>query len=186
MTLAAVLAALLALGVVARGMGFLPVLGLVDAVAMLASGTPPLTQSGAGVALLLGIAPGLVLSRYQADATPEGQQAALPSFLALALMVLLLLAGSRVQGGQFPAGLCIVAAGLVSVACRRGMVWQWAGLLTCAQGVLLSAVMAGQVMAFGAGALGGLVVLVLGALCAQRVLPRRGRAFRGEKRRNEV
>jgi hypothetical protein len=66
------------------------------------------------------------------------------------------------------------------------MVWQWAGLLTCAQGVLLSAVMAGQVMAFGAGVLGGLVVLVLGALCAQRVLPRRARALKGEKRRNEV
>jgi hypothetical protein len=41
-------------------------------------------------------------------------------------------------------------------------------------------------MAFGAGVLGGLVVLVLGALCAQRVLPRRARALKGEKRRNEV
>jgi hypothetical protein len=182
MTLAAVLAALLALGVVARGVGFLPVLGVADAVAMLSSGGSPLAQSGAGAALLLGTAPGLFLSRYQADTTPEAQQAALPPFLALALMVLLLLAGSRVQAGQFPAGLCIVAAGLVSVACRRGMVWQWAGLLTCAQGVLLSAVMGGQVMAFGAGALGGLVVLVLGALCVQRVLPRRARALpRGEK-----
>ncbi|MFT8657128.1 MAG: hypothetical protein ABF785_10590 [Acetobacter papayae] len=179
MTLAAVLAALLALGVVARGMGFLPALGLVGAVAMLVSGQPPLSQVGAVLAVVLGVAPGLFLSRYQADSTPEGRQAALPPFLALALMVLLLLAGSRVQAGQFPAGLCVGVAGLVSVACRRGMVWQWAGLLTCAQGVLLSAVMAGRVMAFGAGALGGLVMLVLGALCAHRLLPRRARSLSG-------
>ena len=182
MTLAAVLAALLALGVVARGVGFLPALGCVDALAMLVSGQPPLAQGGAALAVLLGVAPSLFLSRYQADTTPEGQQAALPPFLALGLMVLLLLAGSRVQAGQFPAGLCIGVAGLVSVACRRGMVWQWAGLLTCAQGVLLSAVMAQQVMAFVAGVLGGLVVLALGALCAHRVLPRRVRSQpRGKK-----
>lgn len=136
MTLAAILMPLLALCVVARGIGFLPLLGLVAAAAMLVDGHTPLQQAGAAMAVVFAIGPILFLLRYQHDAARERTGSAIP-FFALGLMVLLLLACTRAGVAVFPASLCVVVAGLVSVICRQSMVWQWAGLLTCVEGAVV-------------------------------------------------
>ncbi|MFT9398602.1 hypothetical protein [Acetobacter sp.] len=171
MTLAAILAPLLALCVVARGIGFLSALGVVSAIAMLVDGTDPLHQAGAAFALLFAIGPVWFLSYYQQDSQPERSGPAVP-FLALGLMVVLMLAGSRPGVMVFPAGLCIVLAGLVAVTCRQSMVWQWAGLLTCVEGVLLSGIIQKHLMVVGVTVLAGLLIAALGGMCVHRVLPR--------------
>ena len=171
MTLLAILVPLVALCVVARGVGFLLLVGVVTALAMLVDGLAPLQEVGAGLAMLFAVAPPVFLSRYQHDATLERSGAAVP-FFALGLMVLLLLACGRAGSTVFPAGLCTMVAGLVAVVCRQSMVWQWAGLLTCIEGVLLSAVLGRQPMVLGVAALAGAVVLILGGMCIHRIMPR--------------
>ena len=171
MTLLAILVPLVALCVVARGVGFLLLLGVVTALAMLVDGLAPLQQAGAALALLFAVPPQVFLARYQQDTTLERSGAAVP-FFALGLMVLLLLACGRAGSTVFPAGLCTMVAGLVAVVCRQSMVWQWAGLLTCVEGVLLSAVMGRQPVVLGVAALAGAVVLLLGGMCIHRIMPR--------------
>ncbi|MFT9359125.1 hypothetical protein [Acetobacter okinawensis] len=171
MTLLAILVPLVALCVVARGVGFLLLVGVVTALAMLVDGLAPLQEVGAGLALLFAIPPQVFLARYQHDATLERSGAAVP-FFALGLMVLLLLACGRAGSTVFPAGLCTMVAGLVAVVCRQSMVWQWAGLLTCIEGVLLSAVLGRQPVVLGVAALAGAVVLLLGGMCIHRIMPR--------------
>lgn len=171
MTLVAILVPMVALCVVARGVGFLPLAGVVTALAMLVDGLAPLQELGAALALLFAVLPPVFLTRYQHDATRERSGAAVP-FFALGLMVLLLLACSRAGSTVFPAGLCAMVAGLVSVVCRQSMVWQWAGLFTCLEGVLLSAVLGRQPVVLGVAALAGVVVLCLGGMCIHRIMPR--------------
>lgn len=171
MTLLAILVPLVALCVVARGMGFLMLAGVVTALAMLVDGLTPLQEAGAGLALLFAVPPPLFLMRYQHDGTQERSGAAVP-FFALGLMVLLLLACGRTGSTVFPAGLCTMVAGLVAVVCRQSMVWQWAGLLTCIEGVLLSAVLGRQTVVLCVAALAGVVVLLLGGMCIHRIMPR--------------
>ncbi|KAA8385369.1 hypothetical protein ACJRO0_06610 [Acetobacter oryzifermentans] len=171
MTLAAILMPLLALCVVARGIGFLPLLGLVAAAAMLVDGHTPLQQAGAAMAAVFAIGPVLFLLRYQHDAARERTGSAIP-FFALGLMVLLLLACTRAGVAVFPASLCVVVAGLVSVICQHSMVWQWAGLLTCVEGVLLCGVQAHQPSVVGVAGLAGAVVAMLGGMCIHRIMPR--------------
>ncbi|WP_338331692.1 hypothetical protein [Acetobacter sp. LMG 32666] len=171
MTLIAILVPMVALCVVARGVGFLLLAGVVTALAMLVDGLTPPHEVGAVLALLFAAVPPLFLTRYQHDATLERSGAAVP-FFALGLMVLLLLACSRAGSAVFPAGLCTMVAGLVAVVCRQSMVWQWAGLLTCVEGVLLSAVLGHQPVVLGVAALAGAVVLLLGGMCVHRIMPR--------------
>lgn len=194
MTLATILAPLLALCVVARGIGFLPVLGLISAIAMLVDGTEPLQLVGAGLALVFAIGPVWFLSFYQQEPPREHGGPAIP-FLALGLMVVLMLASTRPGLPSFPSGLCVVLAGLVAVTCRQGMVWQWAGLLTGVEGVLLAGVLQQQLMVVGAAGLAGALITVLGGLCVHRVRPRlavmrasgqnRARKARGKERQKE-
>ncbi|MFT8469078.1 hypothetical protein [Acetobacter syzygii] len=171
MTLVAILVPLVALCVVARGVGFLLLTGVVTALAMLLDGLTPLQEAGASLALLFAIAPPVFLTRYQHDATHERSGTAVP-FFALGLMVLLLLGCGRAGSTLFPAGLCAMVAGLVTVVCRQSMVWQWAGLLTCIEGVLLSAVLGRQPVVLGVAALAGVVVVLLGGMCIHRIMPR--------------
>lgn len=171
MTLAAILAPLLALCVVARGMGFLPALGVVTAIAILVDGLEPLQQVGAGLVLVFSIGPAWFLSYYQHGGVQERGGPAVP-FLALGLMVVLLLASARSGSAAFPAGLCVVLAGLVAVTCRHAMVWQWAGLLTCINGIMLAGVVEKQIMVVGVTALAGCVIALLGGMCVHRVMPR--------------
>ncbi|KAA8391133.1 hypothetical protein FOH24_06935 [Acetobacter tropicalis] len=171
MTLAAILAPLLALCVVARGMGFLPVLGGVTAVAMLVDGVASLQETAAAFVLLFSIGPVWFLSYYQQDRGQERSGPTVP-FFALGLMVVLLLASARSGAPQFPAGLCVVLAGLVAVTYRQAMIWQWAGLLTCINGVMLAGVIEKQVMVVGVAVLAGCVISVLGGLYVHRVMPR--------------
>lgn len=171
MTLATILAPLLALCIVARGIGFLPALGVTSAIAMLVDGLEPLQQVGAGLALVFAIGPVWFLSFYQQEGTREHGGPAIP-FLALGLMVVLLLASTHPGLPSFPSGLCVLLAGLVAVTCRQSMVWQWAGLFTCVEGVLLAGVLQQQVMVAGAAALAGVLIAVLGGLCVHRVRPR--------------
>lgn len=171
MTLVAILVPMVALCVVARGVGFLLPAGVVTALAMLVDGLTPVQEAGATLALLFAALPPFFLTRYQHDATHERTGAAVP-FFALALMVLLLLACNHAGSTVFPAGLCTMVAGLVAVVCRQSMVWQWAGLLTCIEGVLLSAVLGHQPVVLGVAALAGTVVLLLGGMCIHRIMPR--------------
>lgn len=171
MTLLAILVPMVALCVVARGVGFLLPVGVVTALAMLVDGLTPLHDVGAALALLFAVVPPVFLTRYQHDATLERSGAAVP-FFALGLMVLLLLASGRAGGTVFPAGLCTMVAGLVAVVCRQSMVWQWAGLLTCIEGVLLSAVLGRQPVVLYVAALAGAVILLLGGMCIHRIMPR--------------
>lgn len=78
MTLAAILAPLLALCVVARGMGFLPVLGAVIAAAMLVDGLAPLQETAAAFVLLFSIGPVWFLTYYQQDRVQERSGPAVP------------------------------------------------------------------------------------------------------------
>ncbi|MCG4272741.1 hypothetical protein [Acetobacter senegalensis] len=171
MTLAAILAPLLALCVVARGMGFLPVLGAVIAAAMLVDGLAPLQETAAAFVLLFSIGPVWFLTYYQQDRVQERSGPAVP-FFALGLMVVLLLASARSGVPLFPAGLCVVLAGLVAVTYRQAMIWQWAGLLTCVNGIMLAGVIEKQVLVVGVAALAGCVISVLGGLYVHRVMPR--------------
>ena len=171
MTLATILAPLLALCIVARGIGFLPALGVTTAAAMLVEGLEPLQQVGAGLAVAFAVGPVWFLSFYQQDSAREHGGPAIP-FLALGLMVVLMLASTRPGLPSFPAGLCVLLAGLVAVTCRQSMVWQWAGLLTCVQGVLLAGVLQHQVMVVGAATLAGMLIALLGGLCVHRLRPR--------------
>lgn len=171
MTLVAILVPLVALCVVARGVGFLLLTGVVTALAMLVDGLTPIQEAGAGLALLFAVVPPVFLMRYQHDGAHERSGVAVP-FFALGLMVLLLLACERAGSTVFPAGLCAMVAGLVAVVCRQSMVWQWAGLLTCIEGVLLSAVLGRQPVVLGVAALAGVVVLLLGGMCIHRIMPR--------------
>lgn len=182
MTLAVILAPLLALCVVARGMGFLPALGVVTAVAMLVDAQGPLQEFGAACAVLLSVLPVWFVSRYQDDGARERTGPVVP-FLALGLMVILqLTTGTPAAMGEaapghagaayLPAGLCVALAGLVAVTCRQAMVWQWAGLLVCVDGVMLSGVIENQVMVVGVTALAGCVVALLGGMCVHRVMLR--------------
>lgn len=181
MTLAVILAPLLALCVVARGIGFLPALGVVTAVAMLVDARAPLQEFGAVCVVLFSVLPVWFVSRYQDDGARERTGPMVP-FLALGLMVILQLAtGTPAAMGEapghagaayLPAGLCVALAGLVAVTCRQAMVWQWAGLLACVDGVMLSGVIENQVMVVGVTALAGCVVALLGGMCVHRVMLR--------------
>lgn len=172
MTLATILAPLLALCVVARGIGFLPMLGLTTAVAMLVEGWDgPLQQAGAALAAVFAVGPVWFLSFYQHEPVRDHGGPAIP-FLALGLMVVLMLASAHPGMPSFPSGLCVLLAGLVTVTCRKGMVWQWAGLLTCVEGVLLAGVLQKQVPVVAVSALAGLLIALLGGLCVHRVTPR--------------
>lgn len=182
MTLAVILAPLLALCVVARGIGFLPALGVVTAVAMLVDHLAPLQEFGAACVVVFSVLPVWFVSRYQDDGAQERTGPAVP-FLALGLMVILQLttgvpaataeaAGQHTGAAYLPAGLCVALAGLVAVTCRQAMVWQWAGLLACVDGVMLSGVIENQMMVVGVTALAGGVVAVLGGLCVHRVMLR--------------
>lgn len=181
MTLAVILAPLLALCVVARGIGFLPALGVVTAVAMLVDAREPLQEFGAVCVVLFSVLPVWFVSRYQDDGARERTGPMVP-FLALGLMVILQLAtGTPAAMGEapghagaayLPAGLCVALAGLVAVTCRQAMVWQWAGLLACVDGVMLSGVIENQVMVVGVTALAGCVVALLGGMCVHRVMLR--------------
>ncbi|GAN68054.1 DUF2339 domain-containing protein [Acetobacter orleanensis] len=181
MTLAVILAPLLALCVVARGMGFLPVLGAVTAAAMLLDRQEPLQEFGAACVVLFSVLPVWFVSRYQDDGARERSGPAVP-FLALGLMIILQLAtgtpaamgNASGHGGAayLPAGLCVALAGLVAVTCRQAMVWQWAGLLVCVDGVMLSGVIENQIMVVGVTALAGCVVALLGGMCVHRVMLR--------------
>ncbi|MFT8676295.1 MAG: hypothetical protein ABF990_13270 [Acetobacter sp.] len=180
MTLAAMIAQLLALGMVVWGMGFLPALGVASAGAMLldtssslpSSMATPLSETGAALAVLIAVLPPVFLGRYQPDLSRERPRGMVP-FLALGLMVLLQFTTVRAGLAGFPAGLCMALAGLVAVACRQTLVWQWAGLLTCGEGVLLFAVQTRRADILGVAALACVVVLVSGGLCAHRTLLRR-------------
>lgn len=181
MTLAVILAPLLALCVVARGIGFLPALGVVTAVAMLVDARAPLQEFGAVCVVLFSVLPVWFVSRYQDDGARERTGPMVP-FLALGLMVILQLAtGTPAAMGEapghagaayLPAGLCVALAGLVAVTCRQAMVWQWAGLLACVDGVMLSGVIENQVIVVGVTALAGCVVALLGGMCVHRVMLR--------------
>lgn len=171
MTLAAILAPLLALAIVARGMGFLPLLGAAAALDMLVAGQQALNLSGAVLALVFSILPPVFLLRYQVDSQQERSRVTAP-FLALGLMVLLLLTSARAGMVVFPSGLCVIVAGLVAVVCRQGMIWQWAGLQACVQGALMAGVAAQRGLLVGVAGVAGVVVLVQGGLCIHRVLPR--------------
>lgn len=181
MTLAVILAPLLALCVVARGIGFLPVLGVVTAVAMLVDHQAPLQEFGAACVVVFSVLPVWFVSRYQDDGARERSGPAVP-FLALGLMVILQLATGtpaatwdvpgHAGAAYLPAGLCVALAGLVAVTCRHSMVWQWAGLLVCVDGIMLSGVIENQIMVVGVTALAGCVVALLGGLCVHRVMLR--------------
>ncbi|MCX2563817.1 hypothetical protein [Acetobacter thailandicus] len=171
MTLAAVIVPFLALCVAARSIAFLPALGIMTAVAMLIDGLTPLQEAGAAFAVILGVGPVLFLNFYQYDEVRERKVIAAP-FLLPGVMILLMLMNLYPDGTVFPAGICVVMAGLVTVSVRQTMVWQWAGLLTCAEGVLLSAVMYRQVTAFAVTALIGCCIAILGGACVHRVMPR--------------
>lgn len=181
MTLAVILAPLLALCVVARGIGFLPALGVVTAVAMLVERQEPLQEFGAVCVLLFSVLPVWFVSRYQDDGARERSGPAVP-FLALGLMIILQLAtgtpaalgeaSGHANAAYLPAGLCVALAGLVAVTYRQAMVWQWAGLLVCVDGVMLSGVIENQMMVVGVTALAGCVVALLGGMCVHRIMLR--------------
>ncbi|MBO1323787.1 hypothetical protein K2X14_01290 [Acetobacter sp. TBRC 12305] len=172
MTLAAMIAQLLALGMVVWGMGFLPALGVASAAAMLLGNPDPVCEAASGLAVLIGVLPLVFLSRYQPDLSRESPRPAVP-FVALGLMVLLQFTTMRAGVAGFPAGLCMALAGLVAVACRQTLVWQWAGVLTCGEGVLLFATQTRQAEVMGVAALACVIVLVFGGFCAHRTLLRK-------------
>lgn len=171
MTLASVIVPLLALCVAARGITFLPALGCMTAIAMLIDNVAPFQEAGAAAAVFLAVLPVLFLNFYQHDLVRESKTRATP-FLAPGVMILLTLMNLYSDSQFFPAGACVVMAGLVTASCRQTMVWQWAGLLTCAEGVLLSAVTQQKVVISGVVILAGFLIVLMGCLYVSRVMPR--------------
>ena len=94
MTLITVFVPLLAWATVMWGIGFLPLLGMANAISILLGGLNPLRESMAVLAVCFGVIPTIFLRCYQLETHYERSRLSV-AFLALLLMILLVL--TRVQ-----------------------------------------------------------------------------------------
>lgn len=198
MTLITVFVPLLAWATVTWGIGFLPLLGITNAISILLGGLNPLRESMAVLAVCFAVIPAIFLRCYQLETHYERSRLSV-TFLALLLMVLLVL--TRVQmdvkmgvqistqikairEGVFFPGMCTLIIGLVAVVGYRGMVWQWLGLQISVQGALFMAVVVQKNVFVSIIGFVGVVVLLQGILCIHRILPRMSSLMDGHGERN--